>query len=188
MRRSRQAQRSRRRPDPVRRATMGATETSITLAQSKPRSSGDVREPERATYERDFYTWALEQAASIREGRLAEVDRENVAEEIEGLARSEFSELVSFYRLILLHMLKWEHQPNLRSRSWANSIELHRVHAAEILDDNPGLRPRLDEAVARAYRMARLEAISETGLSQKAFPDTCPFTRDEMLTRPYDFE
>ncbi len=57
----------------------------MTLARSKPRSSGEVREPDRATYERDFYTWALEQAASIREGRLADVDRENVAEEIERL-------------------------------------------------------------------------------------------------------
>src|SRR3954467_13385571 len=143
---------------------MGATETSMTLAQSKPRSSGDVREPERATYKRDFYTWALEQAASIREGRLAEVDRENVAEELEGLARSEFSKLVSFYRVVLLHMLKWEHQPNLRSRSWANSIELHRLPPPEILGDNPGLRSRLDETFTRAYRVARLEAVRETGL------------------------
>ena len=162
-------------------------ETHMTLARSKPRSE-NLGEPERATYEGDFYSWALEQAALIRAGHVSEVDRENVAEELEGLARSEFSKLVSFYRLILLHMLQWEHQPNLRSRSWANSIELHRLHATEVLDDNPGLRSRLDEAFTRAYRVARLEAIRETGLSQKTFPEACPFTWDEMLTRPYVFD
>jgi hypothetical protein len=35
------------------------------------------------TYERDFYTWSLEQARLLREGRLDALDRENVAEEIE---------------------------------------------------------------------------------------------------------
>ena len=160
----------------------------MTLARSKPWSEDTVCEPERAAYDRDFYTWTLEQAALIREGRFAEVDRENVAEEIESLGRSEFSRLVSFYSLIQLHMLKWEHQPNLRSRSWANSIELHRMHAAEALEDYPGLKSRVDEAVVRAYRAARLEAIRETGLSKKVFPETCPFTLDEMLMRPYDFD
>ena len=160
----------------------------MTLARSKPRSGDTVCEPERAAYDCDFYTWTLEQAALIREGRFAEVDRKNVAEEIESLGRSEFSRLVSFYSLIHLHMLKWEHQPNLRSRSWASSIELHRMHAAEALEDNPGLKSRVDEAVVRAYRAARLEAIRETGLSKKVFPETCPFTLDEILTRPYDFD
>ena len=124
----------------------------------------------------------------IRAGRFEDVDRENIAEEIESLGRSEFSKLVSFYRLILLHMLKWEHQPNLRSRSWAHfdrSPPGPRIAGSQ---DSPGLRSRLDEALERAYRVARLEAIRETGLSKTAFPETCPFTRDEMLTRPYDFD
>src|SRR4051794_22000352 len=164
---------------------MGATETSMTLARSKPRSGGEARDPDRAAYDRDFYTWTLEQAALIRAGRFEDVDRENIAEEIESLGRSEFSKLVSFYRLILLHMLKWEHQPNLRSRSWATSIELHRVHAAEVLDDNPGLKPRLDEAMARAYRLARLETIRESGFPNTVFSELCPYSLKDVLDRPF---
>lgn len=158
----------------------------MTLARSRRPPQGEP--PERAAYDRDFYGWTMEQAAYIRAGRFAEVDCEKVAEEVETLGRSEFSRLVSFYRLILLHMLKWEHQPNLRSRSWAISIALHRAHAADVLDDNPSLAPRLDEALARAYRLARLEAIRETGLSATAFPAACPFTREETLARPYAFD
>ncbi|WP_407522236.1 DUF29 domain-containing protein [Methylobacterium oryzisoli] len=144
--------------------------------------------PRRAAYDDDFYTWTMQQAALLRAGDLTALDRENLAEEIECLGRGEFTRLSSFYRLVLLHMLKWEHQPNLRSRSWAVSITIHRKHAAAVIAANPGLKPRIDEALASAYEYARLEAIAETGLSAATFPETNPFTRDETMSRPYSFE
>ena len=144
--------------------------------------------PSGASYEGDFYTWTQEQRALLRAGRLDAIDRDNIAEEIESLGRNEFDKLVSFYALVMLHMLKWEHQPNLRSRSWATSIERHREDAAEVLDDNPGLKHRLDQALARAYRRARLDAAAETGLRKATFPESCPFTLEELMRRPYEFE
>jgi Domain of unknown function DUF29 len=157
----------------------------VATKQSKPSLRA---EDKPVPYETDFYTWTQQQGALLRAGRLDALDRENLAEEIESLGRNEFDKLVSFYRLILLHMLKWEHQPNLRSRSWTISIDLHRTHAEDVVRDNPGLKSRLDEAFERAYRSARLEAVGETGLPKSVFPETCPFTRDEMLTRPYVFD
>jgi hypothetical protein len=155
------------------------------LATKKPKQAA----PEaRATYRGDFYTWTREQGALLRAGRFDAIDWENIAEEIESLGRNEFDKLVSFYALVMLHMLKWEHQPNLRSRSWAISIDNHREHAAEVLDENPGLKSRLDEAFGRAYRRAKGEAIAETGLRKSTFPDVCPFTQDEVLNRPYEFD
>lgn len=62
-------------------------------------------------YDRDFYSWSLEQARLVREGRWSAVDRDNVAEEIESLSREQFSKLESAIRVLLLHMLKWDHQP-----------------------------------------------------------------------------
>src|SRR4051812_23983235 len=155
------------------------------LAKPKERRPGPAA---GATYESDFYTWTQEQGALLRARRFDAIDSENLAEEIESLGRNEFDRLASFYRLILLDMLKWEHQPNLQSRSWANAIEIHRLHAREVLDDNPGLKSRQNEALERAYRGARLEAIRETGLRKSAFPEICPFTLDEVLTRPYELD
>ena len=126
------------------------------VATKEPRTSlpaGD--KPVR--YETDFYTRTQQQGALLRAGRFDAIDRDNLAEEIESLGRSEFDKLVSFYRLILLHMLKWEHQPNHRSRSWAISIDIHRTHAEDVLRENPGLKSRLDEAFERAYRQANQE-------------------------------
>ncbi|MCJ2041836.1 DUF29 domain-containing protein [Methylobacterium sp. E-025] len=136
-------------------------------------------------YADDFYAWTQEQGARLRAGDLTGLDRENLAEEIESLGRSQFSSLVGAWRIVLLHMLKWDHQPSRRTRSWVISIATHRVAAADELADSPGLKSRRVEAMERAYRRARLEAADETGLPLKTFPETCPYTHDEMLTRPF---
>jgi hypothetical protein len=69
----------------------------------------------------------------------------------------------------MVHMLKWDHQPSLRSPSWVLSIQEQRLEIADVLSDNPGLRPRIDEATARAYRRTRIEAAKETGLNEAEF-------------------
>lgn len=136
-------------------------------------------------YERDFYSWSLEQARLIRAGRLAAIDRDNVAEEIESLGREQFSKLESAIRILLVHMLKWDHQPARRSRSWAVSIKEHRLRLKHVLTDNPGLRPRVGEAIERAYERARLAATKETGLEETSFAVTCPYSWDDIVSRDF---
>lgn len=138
--------------------------------------------PARTDYDADFYSWSMEQARLLRESRWAEVDRENVAEEIESLGREQFNKLESALRVLLLHILKWEHQPRRRSRSWILSIKQQRIEVEDILGDNPGLRPRITEALARAYRKARLQAANETGLDESLFPEDCRHNLDEIMS------
>jgi len=137
------------------------------------------------SYERDFYSWSLEQARLVREGRWSAIDRENVAEEIESLGREQFSKLESAIRVLLVHILKWDHQPRRRSRSWTLSIKERRVALDQVLDDNPGLKPRIGEAIERAYRRARIEAARETGLDEERFPAQCPYSRDDVVARAF---
>ena len=141
--------------------------------------------PVGAQYERDFYSWLMEQARLLREGRWAALDRNNLAEEIESLGREQFNKLESALRVLLLHFLKWDHQPERRSRSWALSIEAQRIQLDNVLSDNPGLRPRIGEAIARAYRSARVEAAKETELDISAFPDTCRYAFDDLISRSF---
>ncbi|MGC1779910.1 MAG: DUF29 domain-containing protein [Xanthobacteraceae bacterium] len=142
-------------------------------------------EPVRAEYERDFYSWTIEQARLILEGRDNALDRDNLAEEIESLGREQFNKLVSALRVAMMHMLKWDHQPAARSRSWVLSIQEQRLEIADVLADNPGLKPRINEAIGRAYRRARLEAAKETGLDETAFPAACPYSIDDITTRSF---
>ncbi|KJU85540.1 protein containing DUF29, partial [Candidatus Magnetobacterium bavaricum] len=41
-----------------------------------------------ALYEVDFYQWAFHNADLLRQGRFAEIDLENIVEELESMARN----------------------------------------------------------------------------------------------------
>lgn len=126
--------------------------------------------PASPPYELDGYGWSVAQARLLRERRFEEVDWEHIAEEIEGVGRSECDHVESALRVLLLHLLKWEYQPAFRSRSWFNSIrEQHRRYRRR-LDRNPGLKQHLEEIRAEAYRQARVEVVAETGLAEETFP------------------
>lgn len=134
-----------------------------------------------AEYETDFYGWAMEQARLLREGRLAELDIAHLAEEVEGMGRSERRELVSRLAVLLLHLLKWQYQPALRGRSWQSSIVVQRREIGEHLAENPSLRPSLDELIARAYDKALDQAVLETGRLRDMFPWSCPYSFEQAM-------
>jgi len=108
-------------------------------------------EPDNATlYERDFYAWAIRQAALLRAGRLTEADIDNIAEEIESMGRSERRELVNRLSALLLNLLQWQHQPALRGNSWRLTVEELRYRLEDHLVDDPSLKSQLTEAMASA--------------------------------------
>src|SRR5262245_32785008 len=137
--------------------------------------------PRATDYEHDFYGWLVEQARLVRDGHWDAVDRENLAEEIESLGREQFDKLESALRILMLHMLKWDHQPEKRSRSWALTVRTQRLEVEDVLSDNPSLKPRI--AIARGYRKARVEAAKETGLDEHVFSVSCPYDWNDVMGR-----
>jgi hypothetical protein len=136
-------------------------------------------------YERDYYEWLMATAEGLRGGRLAEVDLEQVAEELEDMGRSERRALASHLAVLMHHLLKWQHQPQARSSSWSGSIRNARDNIHHLLRDSPSLVRFLDAMVRDRYPTARLNAAEETGLPPERLPDTCPYTRDELLDRDF---
>jgi hypothetical protein len=133
------------------------------------------------SYDADVYSWALEQAALLRQGRLAEADVGNIVEELEGLARSEARELRHRYETLVQHLLKWLFQPAARSRGWVATIRRERREIVKHLRDNPGLKPRRTAIFADAYDTALARASGETGLPEERFPGVCPFTLEQAM-------
>jgi hypothetical protein len=142
----------------------------------------------RARYEEDYYTWVNEQVALLRAGRFDEIDAENIAEELSDLGKDEFAKLQSCLRVLLMHMLKWDQQPEHRTRSWVFSIREQRRRHARLMKQNPGLKPRLDEARDQAYEDARDWAANETHLPVREFPKRCPYDWKDILERPFEFD
>src|SRR5271155_1746336 len=136
------------------------------------------------TKEVDVYSWAVHQAELLRAGRLAEIDALAIAEEIDDVGEEQYDKLESALRVLMLHLLKWDHQPDKRSRSWTASVREQRRRVLRQLRKNPGLRSRLNEALGDAYEDARDEAYVETGLPLKVFPAKRPFEYAEIMERP----
>lgn len=136
-----------------------------------------------ARYDGDLYSWALEQAALLRAGRIAEADALNIAEELDDVGNEQYDKLESALRIILLHLLKWDHQPERRSRSWQASIAVQRNHVRKVLKKNPGLKPLVEEAIREAYADARLEAAGEIDRDESSFPEQCPYPMDAIMDR-----
>jgi hypothetical protein len=137
----------------------------------------------RARYDCDLYSWALEQAQLLRAGKIAEADALNIAEELDDVGNEQYDKLQSALRIILLHLLKWDHQPQRRSRSWWASITVQRNQVVRLLRKNPGLKARLDEAMAEAFEDARVQAAAQTSLGTGAFPVHCPHAWADIMER-----
>ena len=138
---------------------------------------------EKASYDRDLYSWAVEQAALLRAGRIAEADALNIAEELDDVGNEQYDKLESAIGVILLHLLKWDHQPERRSRSWRSSVVVQRNHAEKVLRKNPGLKPHVREAIEDAYKNARVEAADEMDRDENALPQECPYSWNEIMER-----
>jgi len=136
-------------------------------------------------YDRDFYAWSKKQAALLRAGKLQQADIEHIAEEIESMGKTEKRELISRLTVLLLHLLKWRFQPGKRAASWEASVKVQRNRLIDHLDDNPSLRPLAPAALATAYRDAVIEAVAETGLPGPMFPETCPWTLEQILSAEF---
>ena len=136
-------------------------------------------------YDRDFYAWSQQQAALLRAGKLQQADIEHIAEEIESMGKTEKRELISRLTVLLLHLLKWRCQPSKRAASWEASVKVQRNRLIDHLNDNPSLKPLSPLALTTAYRDAVIEAVAETGLPGSAFPETCPWTFEQVLSAEF---
>jgi len=141
--------------------------------------------PNSRLYEQDFYAWANEQAGLLRAGHLSAADIEHIAEEIESMGKTEKRELISRLSVLLLHLLKWQFQPERRGASWEVTIRNQRRALVRHLGDNPSLKSKVPEALIDAYADARGEAYAETSIPEETFPAECPWTFDQLMAADF---
>jgi hypothetical protein len=132
-------------------------------------------------YEQDFYLWIQATIELLKQGRLTELDLENLIEEIETMGRSENKALRSNLEVVLMHLLKYKYQADKRCGSWRATIREHRKRLRQALEESPSLKPFLSEVFALCYDDARLLAADETELDLIIFPEQSPFTPEEVL-------
>jgi DNA-binding protein len=132
-------------------------------------------------HEKDVYGWAVHTAQLLRDKKMNEVDFDGIVEELEEMGISNKHAMISRLTLVISHLLKWQFQPNMRGHSWIYTIRAQRKKASYVLDDNPSLKSKLDEIIAKAYKVAIDEATDQTGLDEKTFPAECPYTFEQIM-------
>ncbi len=122
-------------------------------------------------YNTDLAEWADTQAHALECRDTLHLDWDNLAEEIRALSRSDRRAIESHLKTILLHLIKWERQPELRSNSWKLSIRNGRHAIRKLVAESPSLRRYPAEVHAEALADAYADALLEMGLE-----DPQPFT------------
>ena len=133
-------------------------------------------------YDQDFYSWTRQQASVLRQGQFDQLDLSHLVEELDDLGNRHYDQLESRLMQLVSHLLKWQVQHWKRTNSWRASIRVQRTGIAKLLRRNPGLKPRLEEAMVESWQEARDLAIAETDLPDEQFPETCPLSVEQVLS------
>lgn len=141
--------------------------------------------PNTQLYDRDFYLWLQETAELLRNGEFDRLDIENLVEEIESMGRSDKHAVESNLEVVLMHLLKYQYQPDRRSKSWRLTLFEHRDRLRKAFRESPSLRPYLPSVFEDCYCNARKKASIETDLPIATFPPDSPFTPEQALDEDY---
>lgn len=134
-----------------------------------------------ALYETDFYQWTVKQAELLRGEDYAELDIDNLIEEIESMGKSDRREVGSRLTTIMEHMLKLVHEPKSRAKNgWKRTIATQRIELAKLLRDNYTLRSQIADFIEDAYSDARQLAAVGLDCSVAVFPVVCPWTAGQL--------
>jgi hypothetical protein len=132
-------------------------------------------------HDKDFHAWTIQQAHLLKDGKLHELDLDNLIEEIESMGASERNQLQNRLKVLIGHLLKWQFQPAYRTRSWNATIKEQRLSVIGLIEDNPSLKSILAERIAKAYPQGVYLAVKETNLDEKTFPSICPYSIDQLF-------
>lgn len=145
----------------------------------------ESRQTNKSLYETDLNLWVETTVNLLRTGGLGELDLDNLAEEIEDMGSSRKDALESNLIRVLQHLLKWKYQPTKRTNSWKASITEHSLRLNKAFRKSPSLKSYFEDVFSECYQDAKLIAAQETGIDISVFPETCPFSRSDVLNPQY---
>ncbi len=116
----------------------------------------------KSLYDRDFYSWSMQQAEALKRRDFNAVDWENVIEEIQDLGVAQKNSYEAYCARAVEHFLKiqyWKHSTRWVLEHWAEEIGNFRDEMADLIDKNPGLKGKYAEMFADAWKKGRRYAV-----------------------------
>lgn len=134
-------------------------------------------------YKTDFPAWAYQQAALLKGKKFDQIDWDEVIEEIEDMGNRHHDKLMSRMQVLIMHLLKWQFQPERQSISCQKTIKEQRRKIDDAFDDMPSLKADLNkpEWVQKAWLRSVRAAADETDLPKNTFPTQPIWTMEQIL-------
>ena len=144
-------------------------------------------------YQTDYAAWAQRQAELLRAGHYAELDIDNLLQELSDMSKSDRRELESRLLILIAYLLKRQFQYQALSERWREfkgdgwraTIVEQRKQLAVLLRQSPGLKSILPETISSTYPNAVDLASKETRMPPDTFPAQCPYPATQLFDDEY---
>ena len=144
-------------------------------------------------YEKDIDNWAHQHICLLKARKFDELDIEHLIEELEDMGKSNVRELESRLIILIAHLLKWQFQletlasqwQEFEGKSWRKTIIEQRTQILYLLKKVPSLKSKLDNAIIESYSESVMLSVKETQLPAETFPQTCPYSAEQLLNMDF---
>ena len=136
------------------------------------------------------YVLAKEIKFSLQEGDIDDA-LEGLDELIDSMSKIAIREMRSHLVIIMIHILKWKHQPQKRSWSWIKSIRNARYEIEEVQEETPSVTKKAIESKwEKVFQSAILDASDEMNLNKQERRNFNPepLTWQEVFEKEYSLE
>jgi hypothetical protein len=140
-----------------------------------------LEQPGTNLYEQDFLAWTMSQAEALRARQAVALDWANLLEEVESMGASQRRELRNRMRVLLMHLIKWQWQPERRGASWGSTIDVQRYELMDLLVASPSLKKDVSDVILYVWPQAKKEAAKETGIMPDILPESCPWDAEKQI-------
>ena len=97
------------------------------------------------------------------------------------MGASQRRELRNRMRVLLMHFIKWQWQPEKRGASWGSTIDVQRYELIDLLVASPSLKREVSDVILYVWPQAKKEAAKETGIMPDIFPEYCPWDAEKQI-------
>ncbi|MDZ7965670.1 MAG: DUF29 domain-containing protein [Nostoc sp. DedSLP03] len=136
----------------------------------------------KTLYESNYLQWLEETIKCLKNRQLADIDYENLIEELEDLAKNEKRRVRSLLEQIIRHLLLyqyWDLEKPRNANHWAAEIISVRNQINEDLSTN--IRKHLEDNFSRIYSNALDYVKAKTNLTN--LPESCPYSLEQILDK-----
>ena len=137
-------------------------------------------------YEQDYSQWLQLTLEQLENRDLANIDWENLAEEIRALGNEQKHKVESYLRQLIKHLLLyqyWESEKIYCAKGWLDEIDNFRSELDTLLESKV-LYNHCENLIDKIYLKSRNSVMRKSGIASETIPVSCPYSLNQIL----DFE